>query len=51
MFLTFFAALLIVFVIPLCITMIIQKFGIHSMNTYTKEDKCKHTQENQNSPS
>jgi hypothetical protein len=37
--LTFFAALLIVFVIPLCITMILRKFGVHSLNTYTKEDK------------
>jgi ACR3 family arsenite efflux pump ArsB len=48
---TFFAALLLVIVIPLCITMAIRRFGIHSLNTYTKEDKCKHTQENQNSPS
>jgi hypothetical protein len=39
MLLTFFAALLIVFVIPLCITIFLRKFGIHSMNTYTKEDK------------
>jgi uncharacterized BrkB/YihY/UPF0761 family membrane protein len=38
MLLTFFAALLLVIVIPLCITMILRRFGIHSLNTYTKED-------------